>query len=115
MNDLSMICWSCNSEQRIQMVVTMFRCAKFLETTGIIRVRILSEKIRAAWYENTQLKYISFYCIVVKLLLLYHLVFSLNQKTKLMGNNIDLIRKGDHEPKSETKHAAQFMSGQFQF
>ncbi|XP_023545254.1 acyl-CoA-binding domain-containing protein 5-like isoform X1 [Cucurbita pepo subsp. pepo] len=31
-------------------------------------------------------------------------------KTKLMGNNIDLIRKGDHEPKSETKHAAQFMS-----
>ncbi|XP_022946407.1 tip elongation aberrant protein 1-like isoform X2 [Cucurbita moschata] len=31
-------------------------------------------------------------------------------KTKLMGNNIDLIRKGNHEPKSETKHAAQFMS-----
>ncbi|XP_022999565.1 acyl-CoA-binding domain-containing protein 5-like [Cucurbita maxima] len=31
-------------------------------------------------------------------------------KTKLMGNNIDLIRKGDHEPKSETKHAAHFMS-----
>lgn len=31
-------------------------------------------------------------------------------KTKLMGNNIELLRKEDHEPKLETKHSTQFMS-----
>uniref|UniRef100_A0A9I9CIL9 Acyl-CoA-binding domain-containing protein 4 n=1 Tax=Cucumis melo TaxID=3656 RepID=A0A9I9CIL9_CUCME len=32
------------------------------------------------------------------------------QKTKLMGNNIELVRKEDHGPKLETKHSTQFMS-----
>ncbi|TYJ96461.1 acyl-CoA-binding domain-containing protein 4 [Cucumis melo var. makuwa] len=31
-------------------------------------------------------------------------------KTKLMGNNIELVRKEDHGPKLETKHSTQFMS-----
>lgn len=30
-----------------------------------------------------------------------------------MGNNIELVRKGDHELKLETKHSIQLMSGEY--
>ncbi|KAL0552405.1 hypothetical protein IC582_011514 [Cucumis melo] len=33
-----------------------------------------------------------------------------SMKTKLMGNNIELVRKEDHGQKLETKHSTQFMS-----
>ena len=52
MNDLSMICSSCNLETSIRMVATTFLCVKLLETVGTIEVGVLSMKIGAEWCEN---------------------------------------------------------------
>ena len=39
--------------------------------------------------------------------------YALEQKTVLMGNNVEVVRKGTHEPESETKQSLRFSSGWF--
>ena len=39
---------------------------------------------------------------------------ALKQKTVLLGNNVEVVRKGAHEPESETKkQSLRFSSGWF--
>jgi hypothetical protein len=92
------------------MAGTTFPCAKFLETIGIKKKDGSLERQKVTWYET------------YKILLLAHILllkmeklisYALEQKNVLMGNNVEVVRKGARELESEPKQCFGFSSGWF--